>query len=173
MRIHVTISNPLEANSLVIDDLTVEETPLEDAYQSGILFIAQGVKRALEYVIPIDGRQARPCLVECDRDETRIKEPDFFAHNTIVIPPGDAETLILTFGTLGENYLIKPRLHLVENGERRIVNIPECDGIKLISATCIPEDCRKWTIHLDGRANGDGFLQRDTSLLEKCLAASG
>ena len=155
--IGVQISNLSDTSELILGNIDIETTALLTEYKSGLKYIPQGVKRAIEFIIDLDDG-GRTHWVEFVHSQLVNEEKDFFDNGNVVsVLPGQTETILLSFVSTKEPLCVRPTLCLHAGKESAEVPFPRFSTLKIVPCSAVPEEGRNWTIHLDGRASGKGF----------------
>lgn len=127
---------------------------------SGIQFIAQGAYRACEFVIDSEDPYERAMLIEREYGTVKWVDKDFFASGgSVVVESGSSERILLNVLAKAMPRQVRLSLMLELGNETREVPLPAYSTLKVVPTGFVPEGGRRWTIHLDGRANGRGFMQ--------------
>ena len=160
LKMRATISNPSEANPLVIDDMGVNVEELDEEYASAIQHIPEGASSAVGLLaVVLDGR-ASISHIERDWPYRKVLRREFFrSGGRIEVRPGTSETLLLSL-VVDRPYLLHPYLEMVEGESRRVLHLPNESGVKRVPSASIHEPGRRWSTHCDGRVHGIG-LERD------------
>lgn len=154
----LSISN-FYPHEVLLTDFSIDITPINLSPKTGLQFIEQGTHQSLEFLFDLSRTTPRPLLLKQTPGSQSERSIFFETGGCISIEPGRTERILLTYANPLEAVSIKTGLCIEGAGVSETYAPDELENITIVPSSIIPSNGRRWRIHLDGRASGEGFTQ--------------
>lgn len=146
-------------HEILLTDFSIDVTPLNLSPKTGLQFIEQGAHQSLEFLFDLSHTAPRPLLLNQTPGGRLTKSKFFETGSCISIEPGRAERVLLSYANPLEAASIKTNFSIEGAGVSETYAPDGLENITIVPSSIIPDNGKKWRIHLDGRASGVGFIQ--------------
>ena len=146
-------------HEVLITDFSIDVTPINLSPKTGLQFIEQGARQSLEFLFDLSHTAPRPMLLEQAPGSQPTRTKFFETGSCISVEPRKTERLLLSYANPLEAVSIKTSFCIEGAGVSKTYVPDGLKNITIVPSSIIPDNGRKWRIHLDGRASGDGFTQ--------------
>lgn len=154
----VSISN-FSPHEVLLTDFSIDTTPINLSPKTGLQFIEQGAHQSLELLFDLSRTAPRPQLLKQTPGSQATKSKFFETGGCISIVPGRTERVLLSYANPLEAVSIKTNFSIESAGVSETYTPDGLESITIVPSSIIPTNGKKWRIHLDGRASGEGFTQ--------------
>ena len=154
----LSITN-LSPHEVLLTDFSMDTTPINLSPKTGLQFIEQGAHQSLEFLFDLSRTAPRPLLLRQTPGSQATKSKFFETGGCISIVPGRTERVLLSYANPLEAVIIKTNFSIESAGVSETYTPDGLENITIVPSSIIPNNGKKWRIHLDGRASGEGFTQ--------------